>query len=302
MKVLITGATGFIGSHVANAFLAAGHHVTGTVRNPHLAAARLPGLDAREVDYRRALAPAAWTPLVAGMDVVINAVGILRESAHQTFDVLHHRAPGALFNACAQSGVKRVIQISALGADTGDTAYFRSKHAADEILSGLGGDYVIVQPSIVFGPGGGSARLFSRTVRLPIIPLPGAGDQRIQPVFIDDLVDVVAALARLPELPARRIPLVGPVPLSLKAFYARLHAALNVPGKARFMHVPMPFVRIGAYAGRYLPGVPLDPDTLQMLMRGNTADSAATRLLLGHEPRPVERFHMDENRRASQSR
>src|SRR5690606_7951177 len=128
---------------------------------------------------------------------------------------IYHRAPQALFEAAAQNGVKRVIQISALGADTGTTPYFRTKKAADDVLPGLGIDYVIVQPSIVFGPGGGSARLFSNMVRLPLIPLPGAGNQRIQPVFIDDLVDVVIAILESSDPPATRIPVDGPEALTL---------------------------------------------------------------------------------------
>lgn len=293
MKILLTGATGFLGRHIARVFLNAGHDVIGVMRGPDRAAQRMPGMQSRRVDYHDALAPDAWLTLVAGMDLVINAVGILRESGRQTFDVLHHRAPAALFHACAQSGVKRVLQISALGADTSITPYFRSKHAADRILADLAGDYVIVQPSLVYGPGGDSARLFSSMVRLPIIPLPGRGDQWIQPVFIDDLVGVITALAQLPEPPARRIPVVGPAALTLKAFYIRLRRALNVPGKARFMSVPMPLMYVGAYAGQYLPGVPLDPDTLRMLLHGSSADPALTRLLLGRDPCPVESFTMN---------
>lgn len=291
MNILLTGATGFIGGHLAHALIAAGHCVTGAVRNPDAAHERVPGMGAVHVDYTHALTPAAWMPLLLGIDVVINAVGILRQNRRQSFEVLHHRAPRALFEACAAAGVKRVIQISALGASAeARTEYFRSKKAADDALARLAVDYVIVQPSIVFGPGGGSAALFSAMAKLPLIPVPGKGEQPIQPVYIDDLIEIVVELVEISRLPARRIAVVGPQPLTLKAFYAELRRALGVRGKAHFLPVPMPLMHLGASLGRYLPGTPLDADTLHMLTHGTTADPAATRSLLKRDPRPVERF------------
>lgn len=292
MNILLTGATGFIGGHLAHALLAAGHCVTGAVRNPDLAHERVPGMGAVRVDYTHALTPSAWMPLLLGIDVVINAVGILHESRGQSFDVLHHRAPRALFEACAAAGVQRVIQISALGANAeAQTEYFRSKKAVDDALTRLALDYVIVQPSIVYGPGGGSAKLFSTMAKLPLIPVPGAGDQPIQPVYIEDLVDIVVELVEISQLPTRRIAVVGPQPLTLKTFYAGLRHALGIRSKPRFLRMPMSLMHLSAGLGRYVPGVPLDPDTLHMLTHGTTADPAPMRPLLKREPRPVERFH-----------
>src|SRR5690606_39994015 len=88
----------------------------------------------------------------------------------------------------------RVVQISALGAETGRSAYFSSKHAADEFLVQLPLDWTIVQPSVVFGPGGSSARLFTMLASLPLIPVPGQGRQPIQPVHIDDFTACIVAL------------------------------------------------------------------------------------------------------------
>jgi uncharacterized protein YbjT (DUF2867 family) len=146
--ILLTGASGFIGRHLAHTLLAHGHDVIATSRRPGQAAR--PGLREVAADFSRDIEPAAWLPRLVGVDVVINAVGILRESPGQRFDLLHDRAPRALFAACADAGVKLVIQLSALGADQHATSrYHMSKKAADDYLRGLGLPAVILRPSLV---------------------------------------------------------------------------------------------------------------------------------------------------------
>ncbi|MEJ2693134.1 MAG: NAD(P)H-binding protein, partial [Candidatus Thiodiazotropha sp.] len=117
MHLLITGANGFIGTHLTQALLRQGHRVTAAVRNPGEFRRRHPTARALAVDYNQALQPDRWLPLLEGVDAVINTVGIIRESGKQRFSTLHEKAPIALFRACEAAGVQRVIQISALGAD-----------------------------------------------------------------------------------------------------------------------------------------------------------------------------------------
>ena len=133
-----------------------------------IAATRAPGTSPATVDadFTRDLYPSSWAPKLRGVDIVINAVGILREQGAQTFERVHVLAPQALFAACAAVGVRRVVQISALGAVGGTSGYFRSKRQADEFLARLPLDWTIVQPSLVFGIGGASARLFTMLAEL----------------------------------------------------------------------------------------------------------------------------------------
>ena len=293
MHILLTGATGFLGSHIARALLASGHTLVCAVRSPAKIASRLPGATAVHIDFSRATNPQDWLPILQekNIDAVINAVGILQETSTQSFDLLHHRAPRALFEASRTAGVRRIIQISALGADEqAQSAYHRSKKAADDYLASLPVPSAIVQPSLVYGPGGTSAKMFSTIVRLPVIPLPGQGQQQVQPVYITDLVDGICALVQAEPMPTGRIPFVGPVPLSLREFYTRLRMALGVRSTPRFVPVPMPMVSLGASIGSLIPGLMLDTDTLQMLNRGSTGDPAALRRLLGRDLRPVEQF------------
>lgn len=290
MVILITGATGFIGRRLVAALRGAGHRV--------IAASRHPGSsDSVVADFTRDFDPEAWLPRLAGVDVVINAVGIIREHGTQTFENIHTRAPKALFAACARAGVKKVIQISALGADTGTTRYFTSKHAADEYLAQLPIDWTIVQPSLVFGPGGSSATLFTLLASLPITPLPGGGLQQVQPIHVDDVIAAIVKLSETSEMNERRVALVGPEPISLKEFLRRLRDRMQFP-RARFVTIPSAIMRATASVAQYVPGSLLDPETLSMLEAGNTAPPTDTQRLLHHLPRPPEQLIADDQRDA----
>lgn len=293
MVVLLTGADGFIGRHLVDALLAAHHEVVCAVRDPRGRPTHAPQVRRIEADFTRDLSAADWLPRLAGIDAVINAVGILREQGPQTFDVIHRRAPCALFSACAVAGVRLVLQVSALGADgQAQSRYHLSKKAADDFLAGLPLASAIVQPALVYGSGGASARLFTMLASLPLIVLPGRGGQHIQPVHVDDVAAAVVALlerAHLQRGRGERIALVGPQPMRYREFLARLRAAMHM-GQARFVPVPMPLMRLAAAAGGRLRRGLLDADTLQMLERGNTASAARITALLGHAPRAVEAF------------
>ncbi|HKO68994.1 MAG TPA: NAD-dependent epimerase/dehydratase family protein, partial [Burkholderiaceae bacterium] len=206
MVVLVLGASGFIGSAVVDALRAAGHRVIeGTRRKTAVSE------DTVAVDFTRDFDTATWRSKLHGVEAVVNAVGILRERGTQTFDALHVRAPRALFAACVDAGIARVVQISALGADEHATsAYHVSKRRADEFLAAQSISSVIVQPSLVYGPGGESARLFDTLASLPWIPLPGDGLQRIQPIHLDDVVACVVSLLEREKWRTGRVALVGP--------------------------------------------------------------------------------------------
>lgn len=289
MVILLTGAGGFIGRRLADALARRGHRVICAVRDP--SRLRDPRFTAVAADFTADVEPDAWLLKLAGVDLVINAAGILRERGTQTFDAIHRRGPGALFAACSLAGVRRVIQISALGADAGAASrYHRSKKAADDFLAGLPLDSVIVQPSLVYGPGGTSARLFETLAALPVVPVPGHGAQQVQPIHVEDLVAAIVAVVESPPATLTvRLAAVGPEALSLRLFLAKLRAAMRLP-RARWLPVPMPLVRVAARAGELLPGALLDRDTLGMLERGNVADAGPITAVLGRAPRPVEEF------------
>jgi uncharacterized protein YbjT (DUF2867 family) len=284
-RVLLTGASGFIGRHVAAALRAAGHEVLAVVRRPRPGA-----VDEIQGDFGRDLDAGLWRPRLRGVEVVINAAGILRESGRQSFSAVHIQAPRALFDACVEAGVRKVIQISALGADEAAASRFHvSKRSADRYLASLALDWAVLRPSLVFGLGGASTRLFSSLASLPLIPLVGAGEQRVQPVHVDDLAALCVRLVERTQPDGRVLDVVGPGACSMRELLAALRAMLGL-GRARFVAVPRAWARAAAALAAPWPDAPFDRETLAMLERGSHADPAPFAQALGRPPRPAVPF------------
>jgi uncharacterized protein YbjT (DUF2867 family) len=288
MIVLVTGANGFIGAHLLAALRSGGHEPVASVRSPRKLEALPAGVRSEILDFAELTEASDWLPHLRGVEAVVNCVGLLRERGTQSFVLLHERAPRALFAACAEAGVRRIVQLSALGADEhAFSAYHLSKRRADNALLAGPVPAAVVQPSLVYGPGGGSARLFALMASLPLIPLPGRGEQPVQPIHVDDLVEAILRL--LSSDVHGRIALVGPEPLSFAGLLSRLRHAMGF-GAARYLPLPLPLMRAAAALGALLPGSLFDRDSLRMLEAGNTADATATAQLLGRAPRGVEAF------------
>lgn len=286
MRVLLTGASGFIGHAVAAALRTRGHAVVRVLRHPPPDAH-----DAVQADFAHPPARDWWRARLAGIDAVVNAVGILREQDGQRFDALHTRAPVELFHACAQAGVRTVVQVSALGAgDNARSAYHRSKKAADDVLRTLPLAGAVVQPSLVYGPGGTSAALFNAMAVAPLLPLPAGGRMQVQPVHIADVVEGIVALLEAPPPRMQTLHFAGPRPQALRAYLQDLRVALGEAGPLRVLPVPATLFRAGAALAGHVPGSMLDGDTAAMLLAGNATASNALPQVLGRTPRDVAQF------------
>jgi uncharacterized protein YbjT (DUF2867 family) len=299
MRILLTGASGFIGQHLLHALLAEGHDVVCAVRR--VKESSDPRLSFIHADFTKDNDKSVWLARLSGIDAVINTVGIFRENGAQTFDKLHVQTPRALFAACAEShDVHMVVQLSALGADEeADTAYHLSKKAADDYLASLQVRAVIVQPSLVYGSDGASARVFKAMASMPVALRFGDAPQLVQPIHIDDVVAAIVGLLRrrlhvdgTSQRIVQRIPLVGPQALPFIDYLAALRTAMGM-GRLRVLRLPGRLARLLARFGRWLPGGLLDPEALRMLDRGNTGDPAPTQRLLGRQARPIVSFVLD---------
>jgi hypothetical protein len=170
-----------------------------------------------------------------------------------------------------------------------ESRYHRSKRAADDALLSLIPQACVVQPSLVFGPHGRSARLFAMLASFPLIPLPGGGHQHVQPIHLDDLIEAVVELLEGCEGRGSRIALVGPRPITLRTLLLTLRAGMRLPG-TRVMSIPRALMDIAAHFLQLVPSGLLDVETWRMLERGNTADASATERLLRRPPRPASTF------------
>ncbi len=266
MKILLTGASGFIGRNLTRLLAAHGHALRPVSRRHGL-------------DMSRMTSPEDWQPWLEGIDGVVNAVGIIGETRGQRFDLLHTQAPVALFEACRLAGIRRVVQISALGADeTAVSAYHLSKRAADEALLRLDLPGTVLRPSLIYGRGGTSAAMLLRVAALPLVPVLEAGGQILQPVHISD---VVATILRVLTGPLVRgaFDIVGPQAMPYSAWMQSLRASQGLP-QGRLLPIP---VAVAGALSRLLRGLhPLaGPDTLQMLRQLRPADGRAAEELLG---------------------
>lgn len=282
MNILVCGANGFIGRALCRALARDGHRVLKGVRQARQD-------DEIAMDYRVDTTPAAWVDRLRGIHVVINAVGILREGDGGDFDRIHHRAPVALFDAAAQTGVRRVLQLSALGAQTGATAYFRSKRAADEHLRALPLAHHILRPALVYGSQGASARFFRALASLPLHALPAGGRQPLRPILVDELAEIVARLVNGTADAPPVLDLVGGTEVSFRQMLALYRKAMGF-APACTLAVPGALVTAGAALCDRLPGSILTRDTWRMLRAGNRAEPAATARVLGRAPAGIDTF------------
>ncbi len=145
MRILLTGATGFIGHHVAQALLAAGHEVVGCSHRRDEAFHRYPDLGWIRADFATDRTIDAWRPRLTGFDAVVNTAGIVRERPGSSFEAINFAAPLALFRACAERGPRRVIQLSAPGCERDARRYSASKLRAERALAGIDLDWTIVR-------------------------------------------------------------------------------------------------------------------------------------------------------------
>ena len=276
MHILLTGATGFIGSNLRHTLEAMGHQVTAVSR-------------ANGLSFQTMLRPQDWLPHLKGVDAVVNAVGIIGQVGRQRFEPLHTQAPIALFEACALAGVRRVVQISALGAD--DTAfsnYHLSKRTADDALRRLDLDWFVLRPSLVYGKGGDSTRMFLRMAALPCLSVVGDGLQAVQPVHIRDVVDTVLKCLQTTDSQHLRqtLDVVGPQALSFVDYLQAMRVAQGLASTRCIVRTPLWLALLGTWPARYVSAV-MQPENLRMLVAGSTADAGPLTQFLGRSPLPI---------------
>ncbi len=272
MNVLLTGATGFIGSHMLARLRAEGHHVCVLARDPARAAQlRGPQVEIVKGDM---VADTGLERGAQGADAVIHLVGIIMETGGATFDQVHYEGTRNLLKAARQAGIRRWVQMSALGARAGGVSgYQTSKWKAEEEVRHSGLEYVILRPSIIFGPRDGFVTQMVQVMRsAPLLrPVVGHGRYPFRPIYIDNVVDCFVQSLTSVRAANRTVDLVGPEELTLDQMLSAIAECAGV--RKPPIHVPFAVMYLNAILlGTLLRRPPVTTDQLRMLREGSSAD------------------------------
>lgn len=286
MKIFIAGGTGFVGNQLVSSLREKGHEMRLLVhtRTPHAAA----GIEQIEGDVGR---PESFAQAVGGCDAVINLVGIIREfpARGMTFERLHVQATTHMLAACAQSGVRRYLQMSALGTGPeAESRYHRTKYRAEEQVRSSGLDFTIFRPSLIFGPRDAFINMLAGQLRLtPVMPVIGSGTYCLQPIHVDDVARCFTVALEMPETVGQCYELCGNDRLSYVELLDGIAAALGrrPPLKPR---IPLALMKMVVPVMQSIPQFPITMDQLQMLTEGNVCDGSWKRVFR-FEPQGFQR-------------
>jgi uncharacterized protein YbjT (DUF2867 family) len=273
LRVLVTGATGFVGPKVANAIADAGHELRVLERKP--GAWEKAGIRCDSAVQGDMTDPDSLRRAVRGIDVVVHLVAI-RQGKPELFERVMIDGTRSLLAVSREEGIRRFVLMSALGTteETKDLVpYYHAKWTEEEDTKASGLEHVIFRPSFIFGREGGILPTFKKLARLtPVTPIMGNGTQRIQPIWIDDLAAHYAQAVDKPEAANRTFELGGPDQVSWNEFWQRLKRTLRI--RRPSVHVPIGLARINAVITERLPGqIPLTRDLLKMLEAGDNVVS-----------------------------
>ncbi|MFB6110082.1 MAG: complex I NDUFA9 subunit family protein [Halodesulfurarchaeum sp.] len=269
MDVLVTGGSGFVGTHLCRELDSRGHDVTALSRSP--GDADLPGGVDRAAgdvtDYESIEAP------IAGRDAVVNLVALSPlfkpRGGDEMHETVHLDGTRNVVRAAEAGGVSAIVQMSALGADPeGPTAYIRAKGRAENVVRESSLDWTIVRPSVIFGDGG-EFLAFTRALTTPYVTaLPGGGRTRFQPIWIGDLAPLLADCVEEESHRGETYEVGGPDTHTLADVARLIYESEGTP--LSVLPVPMSLAGIGMRLADPLDAIPFGTDQFRSLQFDNT--------------------------------
>lgn len=285
--ILVTGATGFVGTHIVRRICQEGFEVRAFVR-PTSDLSVLEGLSVEfvegDITQKETLVDA-----VRGVEKVIHLVGIIRETPQATFKSIHIEGTRNILEVANEAGVRKFVHMSSLGTTANARSrYHQTKWLAEELVRSSGLPYVIFRPSIICGRGDEFVSLFARMMRRnPFVPVVGSGEYRLQPIFIDDVAHCFLKALTDESIRNELFELGGPEELTMNQILAKI-AELKGYFRIHF-HIPIFLMSpLTLVMEKIMTHPPVTPDQLLMLEQGNTCDITKMKQRFEFEPTRFE--------------
>jgi uncharacterized protein YbjT (DUF2867 family) len=281
VKVVVTGGTGFVGRHLVRR-LAKDNHSVAVLSHR----SQPPELPAGVVAVRGNVEDVdSLKKAFDGADAVFHLVGLIVETKEKTYERTVTQGTAHVVDAACHCGVKKIVYLSALGTSVdASTRYHQSKYKAEQAVMGSGMNSVIFRAAVIFGPGDGFVSLLARIVRWsPVTPVIGHGRYPFQPIYIDDLVEVMARSLAVPEAGGMIIDAAGPRVHEYRELLAIIRKTLH---KRRVnLFIPLWLVRpMVAVTEMLLRPAPLTGEQLAMMEMGSVGDIGRMQKLFGVTP------------------
>ena len=279
--VTIFGGSGFIGRYLVRHLAAKGWRVRVAVRDVQMAAFLRPAGNVGQISLMPVSItdPASVAAAVHGADAVVNLVGILCERGKRSFRAIHVEGAEIVAKAAVAAGAKRLVQMSALGADPhSPSAYARSKDAGEMAVRAIFPGVTIFRPSVVFGTEDGFFNMFGRMAQLsPAIVFftntnphtPAGGGSKFQPVYVGDVVEAMAQSLEGEGHAGKIYELAGPRVYDMREIMNIVNR--ETMRKRMVWGLPYPVAEVAAIFLQFLPKPLLTPDQVKLLKLGSVA-------------------------------
>jgi uncharacterized protein YbjT (DUF2867 family) len=280
--VTVFGGSGFLGRQIVARLIAEGAMVRVAVRHPERVR-RQERVSAVQADVWE---EASVAPALTGAHGVVNTVGHYVEGGRASFAAIHGAGAANVARAAAAGGVERLVHVSGIGVDAASPSpYVRARAEGERLVREAFPTATILRPSVLFGPEDAFFNRLAAIARfMPVVPLFGQGQTRLQPVYVGDVAEAVARALATPESAGKVYELGGP---RIYTYEELVHLALAHSGRRRLL-AALPFRAWELLAA--LPGTPISRDQVRLMMSDNVVSDRMPGLAeLGIEPTPVEK-------------
>jgi uncharacterized protein YbjT (DUF2867 family) len=287
--VTVFGGTGFLGRRVVRHLRSRGHTVRIAARHPERGQDNAGTVGPEPARTRADIHDeASVAAAVAGSWAVVNAVSLYVERGRETFHAVHVEAAGRLAAAARAGGVERFVQLSGIGADPGSgSLYIRKRGEGERAVQAAFPAATIMRPAVMFGPDDAFLNTLVRLLRLPLYPMFGQGNTRLQPAYVEDVGSAISAALQRPQAQSTTFECGGP---RIYTYAELLRVIANHIGREPLL-IPVPFAvwHMLTRVTAVVPGAPLTSSQVE-LMEIDTIVSPGTPGLseLGVIPRPLE--------------